>query len=243
MPRFIIPTTRALTQDWLAEFDDWDGDGRVDYPGGFYHSIGWDGHNGLDYACQPGDPVVAAADGVVEWAGAGDLHPWLTGGGNVVMIDHGDVRTEYLHLSRVLVSNGTRVKQGQLIARSGATGAATAPHLHWGFLPAGTPDFNNRMRGRISPYPYLHQLTPQEAISMANDIKPQTFKDWIYAEQGSARSKKQLYSNVWNVNGGIANGKQISMWKRVTETGIAVARLELAVAQLTRTVAELAAKK
>lgn len=159
MTDFILPTTRRLTQDYLAEFDDWDGDGRVDYPGGFYHSIGWNGHNGLDFGCQIGDPVVASADGVVEFAGWSGNHWLLSGGGNAVMIAHGSfgVRTEYLHLSRVLVTPGQRVTQGQRIALSGNTGAATAPHLHFGFIPLAGVNLNNRMRGRINPYPYLNR--------------------------------------------------------------------------------------
>ena len=157
MSDFGYPTTRKMNQTWLAEFDDWDGDGVVDYPGGFYHSIGWDGHNGLDFLCGVGDPVYASNSGEVEYAGWASNHFLLSGGGNVVMLAHPEfrVRTEYLHLSQVLVKPGQTVEKGQLLGYAGKTGAATGAHLHFGFIPMDNVNVKNRMRGRISPWPYL----------------------------------------------------------------------------------------
>lgn len=158
MTAFTLPTTRRVTQPWAAEFDDWDGDGKTDYPGGFYHSIGWDGHNGIDYGCYEGDEVRAVADGVVVWAGWAGDHWLLSGGGICVLIEHRDygVQTEYLHLSRTDLNVGDRVSKGQKIGLSGSTGASTAPHLHLGMLPISGINLNNRMRGRIDPTPYLY---------------------------------------------------------------------------------------
>ena len=84
-------------------------------------------HTGLDIAGVPtGTPVVAAADGVVSYAG------WLGGYGNCVMISHGDgVVTLYGHGSKIVASVNQQVKQGDTILEVGSTGNSTGPHLHF----------------------------------------------------------------------------------------------------------------
>ena len=85
-------------------------------------------HSGMDIAAPAGTPVHAPAGGIVTFANP-DLY--LTGG--TVLIDHGHgVSSNFLHLSRIDVSVGERVAQGQVIGQVGATGRATGPHLHWG---------------------------------------------------------------------------------------------------------------
>lgn len=82
-------------------------------------------HRGLDYHAKPGSPVVAANSGEVVLAQA------LFYEGNCVIIDHGQqFMTLYMHLSRLDVTEGEKVKKGQEIGLSGATGRATGPHLH-----------------------------------------------------------------------------------------------------------------
>ena len=86
-------------------------------------------HSGIDIAVPTGTPVRAPADGVVILASD---HPF-TLEGNLLMIDHGmGLNSAFLHLSHIDVSVGDHVRQGQVIAESGATGRATGPHLHWG---------------------------------------------------------------------------------------------------------------
>ncbi len=76
---------------------------------------------------------MASSGGTVTVAG------WQSGYGYVVYIDHGNgVQTRYGHLSKILVSVGTRVYQGQVIARSGNTGNSTGPHLHFEYRINGT---------------------------------------------------------------------------------------------------------
>ena len=85
-------------------------------------------HFGLDIAVPTGTPIVAPAAGVVSFAEP-DLY--LTGG--TLLIDHGHgLTSSYLHMSRLDVSAGQRVEQGQVIGAVGATGRASGPHLHWG---------------------------------------------------------------------------------------------------------------
>lgn len=84
-------------------------------------------HYGVDLAALVGTPVVAPAAGVVAFAETG-LH--FEGG--LILIDHGQgLVSAYLHLSRVDVSAGQRVTQGQPIGAVGKEGRATGPHLCW----------------------------------------------------------------------------------------------------------------
>lgn len=89
-------------------------------------------HKGIDWATPTGTTVVASCGGTVAFAG------WGSGYGNVIYINHPDGRqTRYGHLSRILVSNGQTVSQGQRIAYSGNTGISTGPHVHFEILING----------------------------------------------------------------------------------------------------------
>ncbi|MEN6412970.1 MAG: peptidoglycan DD-metalloendopeptidase family protein [Veillonellales bacterium] len=91
-------------------------------------------HSGIDIGADYGDPVVAADSGVVIDAG------WMGGYGKAVIIDHGNgITTLYGHNSELLVSEGQRVRKGQIIARAGATGYATGPHVHFEVRENGSP--------------------------------------------------------------------------------------------------------
>jgi murein DD-endopeptidase MepM/ murein hydrolase activator NlpD len=86
-------------------------------------------HSGMDIAAPNGTEFVAPADGVVMLA-ATDA---FTLEGYLLIIDHGmGLNSAFLHSSSLLVKEGDRVKQGQVIGRVGATGRASGPHLHWG---------------------------------------------------------------------------------------------------------------
>jgi murein DD-endopeptidase MepM/ murein hydrolase activator NlpD len=83
-------------------------------------------HDGIDIAVPVGTKVVAAADGVVKFAG------WKGGYGNVVVIAHADgSETLYGHNSKLLVAEGQKVIAGQPISLSGSTGKSTGPHVHF----------------------------------------------------------------------------------------------------------------
>lgn len=91
-------------------------------------------HRGIDYAANRGTPVVAAGDGKVTIARQNNAS------GRYVVIQHGQqYTTKYLHLSAFAkgVRSGKTVKQGQTIGYVGASGWATAPHLHYEFLVDG----------------------------------------------------------------------------------------------------------
>ena len=91
-------------------------------------------HTGIDIGAPWGAPVEAAADGTVIYAG------WMTGYGNVVVLDLGSgLSSIYAHLSSYLVRVGEAVHRGQVIARVGSTGWSTGPHLHFEMRQDGQP--------------------------------------------------------------------------------------------------------
>lgn len=85
-------------------------------------------HNdGINIAAQPGDPVRAAENGVVVYAGNE-----LAGFGNLLLLRHADNWvTAYAHNAELLVQRGDQVNRGQIVARAGRTGNVTAPQLHF----------------------------------------------------------------------------------------------------------------
>lgn len=89
-------------------------------------------HAGIDIGGSTGNPIYAAADGVIIYS------QYNTGGyGNLVMIDHGTnsegvkIVTLYGHGNKLLRNVGESVKQGELIMEMGSTGNSTGPHVHF----------------------------------------------------------------------------------------------------------------
>jgi murein DD-endopeptidase MepM/ murein hydrolase activator NlpD len=83
-------------------------------------------HEGIDIGCAYGAPNRAAAAGTVIYAG------WMSGYGNLVVVDHGNgLSTAYAHASSLAVSVGQSVVQGQTVSYVGSTGHSTGPHLHF----------------------------------------------------------------------------------------------------------------
>ena len=109
-------------------------------------------HLGIDYAAPVGSAVQAVADGTVVQAG------WNGDSGKEVRVRHAlGYETYYLHLSQILVRPGQRVQQGEIVARTGATGLATGPHL----------DFRITQHGRFRNFLALN-LPPAEGVAKNN---------------------------------------------------------------------------
>ena len=89
-------------------------------------------HNGVDFKAKIGSDVYASADGVVIFAGSSEA-----AGISVTLKTASGTRLIYEHLDSLLVKKGDSVKAGQVIAKSGATGNATGPCLHFGVVING----------------------------------------------------------------------------------------------------------
>ena len=90
-------------------------------------------HSGVDISADEGTPVICPANGKII----------LTGdfffSGKSIYIDHGlGLIGMFFHLSRIDVSEGDMVKQGQVLGAVGSTGRVTGPHLHWGIRYRGS---------------------------------------------------------------------------------------------------------
>jgi murein DD-endopeptidase MepM/ murein hydrolase activator NlpD len=92
----------------------------------------WRDHKGLDFTAPEGAPIYATGDGIVEFANGATTY------GNVVFINHGyDFQTRYAHMTRYIVSQGERVRRGQVIGYVGNTGLSFGNHCHYEVLVKG----------------------------------------------------------------------------------------------------------
>lgn len=132
----------------------------------------WRMHNGTDYGGT--FDVLAAADGIVVKRGA-NMDP-LKGFGHSLTIDHGSrVQTLYAHgaqASRFKV--GDRILKGDVVFRSGSTGAATGPHLHWEVHQSGKP---------VDPTPFLNNdgVSPNTGLEVNGKLNRETWRFWQLA--------------------------------------------------------------
>lgn len=175
-PSFISPLPGALvTSVW--------GDDRS-YRGGT--------HRGLDFRAIVGTPIKAVADGVVFQSKDTDTSE----AGKWVGIEHaGGWVSRYLHLDQPLVTIGQRVAQGQIIAKSGATGIArSAPHLH----------YDMAIRD-LANYPWPRPGSPGKASW--GPYYPIPAEPWIpttYTTEALARVKRLGLPLAVAVGGGLA---------------------------------------
>ncbi len=89
-------------------------------------------HKGVDLAAPEGTAILASASGKVTTA------TYSKSAGNYIVIAHGNgMSTVYMHCSKLLVSVGETVQQGEVIAKVGSTGYSTGNHLHFGVIKNG----------------------------------------------------------------------------------------------------------
>jgi murein DD-endopeptidase MepM/ murein hydrolase activator NlpD len=114
----------------------WPAKGRV------IAGYGSSGNEGINIAMPEGTPVKAAEDGTVAYAGSD-----VKGYGKLVLVRHTNgYVSAYAHNGELDVRPGEKVKRGQTIAKSGATGNVTSPQLHFEIRKGATP---------VDPMPHL----------------------------------------------------------------------------------------
>lgn len=92
-------------------------------------------HTGVDFASAMRTPIKATNNGIVILA---KYFSKYNANGNIVFLDHGHgVTSIYLHLSKMIVTEGEKVNKGQTIGYVGSSGRSTGPHLHWGLYLNG----------------------------------------------------------------------------------------------------------
>ena len=123
-------------------------------------------HNGLDMISPSGEPVYAAADGVVK-----DVVRSRKGLGNVVEIDHGDgYVTRYAHLADIEVRKGRKVTRGTRIGYVGVSGNSFAPHLHYEVIrDTVVLDPVNHLFASVTPEEYVNMLVMSVTTGQSMD--------------------------------------------------------------------------
>lgn len=131
-------------------------------------SGGWRKHHGIDFGGTFN--VLAAGDGIVEHIG------WnARGGGHVVRIKHGNMYSVYYHgLHRTKLKKGDRVYAGNLVYRSGSTGASTGPHLHFELR-------RSKIWGNtVDPHPYIFggKEPTNPSLRVSGKLDKATWRKW-----------------------------------------------------------------
>jgi murein DD-endopeptidase MepM/ murein hydrolase activator NlpD len=114
-------------------------------------------HTGVDIIAAPGTDVLAAAGGVVATSA------FVAEYGNIVEVDHDNgLTSRYAHLSKSLVRVGDVVMKGQVIAKVGASGRTTGPHLHFEVREKGIP---------LNPNKFLSLGKNDVLLNVSNSVK------------------------------------------------------------------------
>ncbi len=155
-------------------------------------------HNGIDFEGKTGEPIFAAADGVISHQG------WYFNYGRTVKISHADnFESLYAHMSRFAagMGPGSRVRKGDLIGYVGSTGRSTGAHLHFSVVVNGQ---------FVDPAPYIsdkggngilagealvaYRQWQQEIVRASPGRKSRSFGDWFRGSQDSEPWSKNPFA-------------------------------------------------
>jgi len=172
-------------------------DSRVSSPFGhrrYYGRRGGGGfHNGIDFEGKTGQPILAAADGVINHQG------WYFNYGRTVKISHADnFETLYAHMSRFAdgIGPGSRVRKGDLIGYVGSTGRSTGPHLHFSTIVDGQ---------FVDPQPYISEGGAQSVLAGSSLV---AYRKWQQDVRSATLNQRR--SGFFNFQGGGESGGQNS---------------------------------
>lgn len=159
-----------------------------------YVLMGFNGHNGVDFALPIGTKLIAVDNGKINKA-----LQQKNGYGNYIRLHcmQGDINFEiiYAHCSKFLVKQGEQVSKGQIIAESGNSGFSSGPHLHFGLRiidkAGNVMNYNNGYKGSLDPLSLFDLSESNAPISQDKDLnnfkKPEAWaeKYWKwFQEQG-----------------------------------------------------------
>ena len=146
-------------------------------------------HNGIDYEGKPGEPILAAGDGVVNHAG------WYFNYGRTIKISHGDnFETLYAHMSRFAgnVMPGMHVHKGDVIGYVGSTGRSTGPHLHFSVIIDGQ---------FVDPAPYISENGGQSTLFGQSLVAYRQWQQDVYKAANGKRTDRNLQGgDSWSQN-------------------------------------------
>jgi murein DD-endopeptidase MepM/ murein hydrolase activator NlpD len=164
------------------------GGARVSSPFGtrryYGRSSGGGFHNGIDFEGKVGQPIVAAADGVINHQG------WYYNYGRTVKISHADnFETLYAHMSRFEtgIGPGSRVHKGDVIGYVGSTGRSSGAHLHFSTIVDGQ---------FVDPAPYISEGGGTNALSGNSLVAYRQWQQDVRSATGGQRNdRRSMFSS------------------------------------------------
>ena len=141
-------------------------------------------HNGIDFEGKPGEPIYAAADGVINHQG------WYYNYGRTVKISHADnFETLYAHMSRFAtgIGPGSRVHKGEVIGYVGSTGRSSGAHLHFSTIVDGQ---------FVDPAPYITERGGMNALSGNSLVAFRQWQQDVRTATGGQRNNRAQYRNL-----------------------------------------------
>jgi murein DD-endopeptidase MepM/ murein hydrolase activator NlpD len=141
-------------------------------------------HNGIDFEGKTGEPILAAADGVINHQG------WYYNYGRTVKISHADnFETLYAHMSRFAtgIGPGSRVRKGEVIGYVGSTGRSHGAHLHFSTIVDGQ---------FVDPAPYISEGGRTSALSGNSLVAFRQWQQDVHSATGGQRNDRAQYRNI-----------------------------------------------
>ena len=162
---------------------------RISSPFGTRHyygrATGTGFHDGIDFEAHTGEPIYAAADGVINHEG------WYYQYGRTVKITHADnFETLYGHMSRFETSLavGSHVKKGDVIGYVGSTGRSTGPHLHFSVI------INSKF---VDPAPYVSAGGGHDSLTGQSLV---AYRQWQQDVRTASDAQRPRRASLWSEN-------------------------------------------